>query len=42
MMPINNQNATAWRDPERYTDSADFDASFLKIDAEKKRNYFIA
>ena len=40
ILPPNNENVSAWRDPQRAIDSADFDAKFIEYDREKRARFF--
>ena len=40
-MPVNNKNATEWRDDKRSIDSADFDPKMITYDRERKKKFFI-
>jgi hypothetical protein len=40
-LPISNKNVSAWRDETRAIDSADFDPTFLDVDRERRKKFFI-
>ena len=40
-LPINNANASAWRDETRAIDDADFDIKQLEYEQDKRKKWFI-
>lgn len=40
-MPINNANASQWRDKKRAIDSADFNAKLIEFEHKRHENYFL-